>query len=177
MSVMKIRFFTISDYEEEEIWLRDMHRQGLKLDHMVIPCFYFFSECEPEDVIYRLDFKNNQETPEYLQIFRDYGWEDFERCAGWVYFRKPASQVSSETDGEIFSDGASKVEMVEHVVRLRILPLVCIFLCCVIPNLTRTFYGHDTLSVFFGIMFVIYMYIFIHCGLKLRKLKKKYSGE
>ena len=29
----------------------------------------------PEEVIYRLDYKNNAETSNYFQLFRDYGWE------------------------------------------------------------------------------------------------------
>ena len=36
---------------------------------------------------------------------------------GWVF-------VESEEDGEIFSDDASRVELVDHVVRTRMLPLL-----------------------------------------------------
>lgn len=39
---LKIRFFTIADYIEEEIWLRKMHNEGWKLVKMVPPCFYKF---------------------------------------------------------------------------------------------------------------------------------------
>ncbi len=65
---LKIRFFTIADYIEEEIWLRKMHNEGWKLVKMVPPCFYKFEKCEPEDVIYRLDFKDNTENPDYMKI-------------------------------------------------------------------------------------------------------------
>ena len=52
-----IRFFTIADYKEEERWLREQHKQGWKLVRMTVPCFYTFESCEPQDVIYRLDYK------------------------------------------------------------------------------------------------------------------------
>ena len=174
-----IRFFTIADYEDEEIWLREQHRKGWKLQRMIVPCFYIFEACTPEDVIYRLDYRNNEEDSEYLQLFRDYGWEQFARCMGWLYFRKSASEIESEEDGEIFSDDASRVELVDHVVRTRMLPLLTIFLCCVLPNLFRSLdEGFATgMTVFFGVMFLLYLYLFIHCGFKLRHLRKKYSRE
>ena len=65
-----IRFFTIADYEEEESWLRNQHQKGWKLLRMTPPCFYVFERCQPEDVVYRLDYKNSTEDSEYLQMFR-----------------------------------------------------------------------------------------------------------
>ena len=35
-----IRFFTIADYEEEEVWLHNQHKNGWKLSRMIPPCFY-----------------------------------------------------------------------------------------------------------------------------------------
>jgi hypothetical protein len=99
-----IRFFTIADYEDEEIWLHNQHMSGWKLVKMILPCFYIFEKCTPAEVAYRLDYKNNSETSNYFQIFRDYGWECICRCVGWLYFRKPLTEMDSERDGEIFSD-------------------------------------------------------------------------
>ena len=86
-----IRFFTIADYEDEEIWLHNQHMSGWKLVKMIPPCFYIFEKCTPAKVAYRLDYKNNSETSNYFQIFRDYGWEYIGRCVGWLYFRKPST--------------------------------------------------------------------------------------
>ena len=47
---------------------------------MIPPCLYVFEKCTPEDVVYQLDYKNNAETSNYFQIFRDYGWEYIGRC-------------------------------------------------------------------------------------------------
>ena len=107
MRKIKIRFYTIADYEDEELWLRRQHQNGWKLVKMTPPCFYTFEECEPEDVVYRLDFKNGEQTEEYLQMLRDFGWEYFFHLFGWLYFRKPASAAKTEGEEELFSDNAS----------------------------------------------------------------------
>ena len=39
-----IRFFTIADYEDEEIWLHNQHMSGWKLVKMIPPCFYIFEK-------------------------------------------------------------------------------------------------------------------------------------
>lgn len=175
-----IRFFTISDYEDEEIWLRSQHQKGWKLIKMIVPCFYIFESCAPRDVVYRLDYKNNTENNDYFQIFQDYGWEYFARCMGWLYFRKPVSETDTEQDEEIFSDENSRIDMVNHIVKTRMLPLICVFFCCLLPNFIRSIEEAnsfaDVLAVIFTVLLLIYLYLFIHCGLKLRKLRKKYSG-
>ena len=174
-----IRFFTIADYKDEEIWLRNQHKAGWKMVKMTPPCFYTFESCEPQDVIYRLDYRNSGQTEEYLQMLKDFGWEYFEQCLGWLYFRKPADAVEEEAEGELFSDNGSKVDMVSHIIKTRFVPLAIIFLCCVIPNLINAVSNKlGTLSGFFGavfgIMFVIYVYLILHCGFKLKRIKDTY---
>ncbi|MBR5931919.1 MAG: DUF2812 domain-containing protein [Lachnospiraceae bacterium] len=173
-----IHFFTIADYEEEEIWLRRQHQNGWKLVKLIVPCFYVFESCEPEDVIYRLDYKNFKQTEEYIQLAQDFGWEYFFKCVGWLYFRKPV-QADEEEAEELFSDNISRVEMAQQVARTRLIPLTVIFLCCIIPNLLNAvnsriggfsvFFG-----IFFGVMFIIYLYLIIYCGIKLTMIRKKY---
>ena len=81
-----LRFYTIADFREEEIWLREEHRNGWKLTKMRPPCFFRFEKCEPEDVIYRLDFKNSSGNSDYFQMFADYGWEYVSSCrAGCIF--------------------------------------------------------------------------------------------
>ena len=170
---LRIRFFTIADFNEEEIWLREEHKNGWKLTKMVPPCFFYFEKCEPEDVIYRLDYRNNSETEDYMQILADYGWEYTGKCIGWLYFRKPASAVNTENDGELFSDNTSRTDMIQHIMKTRMVPLMVIFLCCVIPNALRI--ADDGISAFFAVFWLImlslYIYLLVHCGLKLKKLK------
>lgn len=176
-----IRFFTIADYEDEEVWLHNQHKNGWKLLKMIPPCFYIFEECVPEDVVYRLDYKNNKETSSYFQIFRDYGWEYIGHCIGWLYFRKPLSETDSEQDVEIFSDNKSKLDMINHVIRTRMLPLLIVFLCCVLPDLFICIKSSDslvsTLTGFPVFITLFYIYLLTYCSLKLRKLEKKYRND
>jgi uncharacterized membrane protein len=174
---LKIRFFTIADYEEEERWLRSQHQKGWKLIKMTPPCFFTFEECEPEDVIYRLDYKNADATSEYKQLFLDFGWEYAGKCIGWFYFRKPATQIDTEKEGELFSDNESKVDMIQHILRTRMLPIFVIFLCCVLPQLAKAMNGTGNVGglILWGVIFLAYVYLLLHCGLKLTKLKSKYE--
>lgn len=180
MSKVKIHFFTIADYEEEEIWLRKQHQQGLRFVKMVPPCFYVFEECTPEDVVYRLDYKNSSASSDYKQMFQDYGWEYVGDCVGWLYFRKCSSEIQQENDGEIFSDVQSKADMIQHVLKTRMIPLLLIFFCCLIPNWVRSFSGSlgkadYFLMALFSALVVLYLFLIIHCGRKLVKLRGKYK--
>lgn len=176
-----IRFFTIADYEEEEAWLRSRHNSGWKLVKTAIPCFYVFESCEPEDVVYRLDYKNNTEDGEYLRMFKDYGWECFNSCMGWLYFRKPISETDGEQDAEIFSDDVSRVDMINHIFKTRMIPLLIFLWCCVIPNYFRSLKTDDPLasvcSIVLTVLLIVYLYLIVYCGIKLGRLKKKYSGK
>ncbi len=175
-----VRFFTIADYEEEEVWLREQHRRGWKMVKMIPPCLYFFESCEPEDVIYRLDYKNWESPKEYMQMLSDFGWEYFAQCMGWLYFRKPAAAADSEEEGELFSDNASRIERVRYIVRTRLLPLCVAFFGCVVPNFFRAVSATPGqglgvfLSILFGALFVVYVFLIVYCGMKLKRLKDRY---
>ena len=177
-----IHFFTIADFEEEEIWLREQHKKGLKLVKMIIPCFYIFEECEPEDIIYRLDYQNIKPGDDYWKMLEDFGWEYIAHCLNWNYFRKKAEDIQAEEEGELFSDNASKVEMIRSVLSTRLIPLVVIFFCCIIPNISRILAGEmvgpwaRAFTIIYSFLFVLYIYLITYCGNKLRKLKDKYSN-
>lgn len=176
-----IRFFTIADYEEEEQFLRKQHQQGWRLTHCTQPCFFHFEACEPEDVVYRLDFREkNADQDSYLQMFSDYGWECLNHCQHWNCFRKAASET--DKNPEIFSDNASRLELIRRVIKKRLLPLGIIFLLCVIPNTIRAMSGefgrwYSAFSIFWFVMFVLYLWILGHSTYQFRKLKRKYGGE
>ena len=89
--------------------------------------------------------------------------------------------MDSDEEGELFSDNISRVEMVKHIVRTRLLPLTVIFLCCVIPNFTR-YANNDSSSglsiffgCFFGVMFVLYLFLIVYCGIKLARIRRRYG--
>lgn len=183
MTKMFLRFFTIADYEEEEQWLRQMHKSGWKLTKMTPPCFFTFESCTPQDVIYRLDYRNSTQSPEYMQMVSDFGWEYCAHCVGWLYFRKPADAADSEADGELFSDDASRADMIKHIIKTRYLPLCIIFiggLCGNLSNIFRTMSlgiaGHIG-GILFCMPFLIYVFLLTYCGTKLRRIKDKYQTK
>ena len=127
---IKLRFFTIPQWEQEAQWLRSMHKKGWKLQRITLPCWYRFERCTPEDVIYQLDFNPEgiEQKEEYVQMFQDCGWEYIQDMAGYSYFRKPVSEMSV-ADEEIFCDEDSRLDMMKRVWKGKILPLLTIFFC------------------------------------------------
>ena len=127
---IKLRFFTIPQWEQEAQWLRSMHKKGWKLQRITLPCWYRFERCTPEDVIYQLDFNPEgiEQKEEYVQMFQDCGWEYIQDMAGYSYFRKPVSEMSDAAE-EIFCDEDSRLDMMKRVWKGKILPLLTIFFC------------------------------------------------
>ncbi len=176
-----IRFFTIADFEEEEAWLREQHQQGWRLIRVIPPCFYYFESCEPQDMIYRLTFDNAQTDRDYLQMAQDFGWEYCQQSVGFRYFRKPANG-KEVMDDEIFTDKESKLDQLSMIVHTRLMPLTFVFLCCIIPNLLNSVRGtlgriSNIFAVIFGCLFVIYVFLIVYCGNKLRILRKRYENH
>lgn len=180
------RCFTIADYEKEAAFLREQHNKGYKFVRFAYPGFYYFEACEPEDVVYQLDFSDlwKKDKPQYVQLFKDYDWEYLFDVNGWSYFRKKADSAGENI--EIFSDNESKIALVERTFRRRMVPLLIIFLTVVIPQLMLRMNRADNIYLgitgyifraFWILMFILYICLLIHCGYGLMKLKKKYLGQ
>ena len=175
------RFFTLFEYEEEEAFLEKQHKNGWKVTGFKLPGFYKFEKCEPEDMTYRIDFtnENGAKNAEYQQIFADNGWEFLWSVNGFSIFRK-AGASASEGNNEIFTDNASKLQMLQKIQLRRLLPFITIFLCAVVPNLIRAIYGefgsstiNMIFTVFFSLMIVFYTYVLIKSYVKIKRLKEK----
>ena len=104
------KFFTIFEYEEEQTYLRQMHQSGWKFIQVSGLCYYHFERCEPEDVIYQLDYNPEgiAHKAEYVQMFNDCGWEYLQDYLGYSYFRKAVSENGAEE--EIFCDKESRLQ-------------------------------------------------------------------
>lgn len=174
------RFWTIADFETEEIFLREQHRQGWSFVKYTLPGFYTFEACTPEDVIYQLDFNDLKfiANSAYLQMFADYGWEYIQSVNGFSYFRKPAATHNNE-DLTIFSDTESKIDMIQKIIRHRLIPIFICFVCCVLPQLFIQLQFHNLANrILYGvyvILFFLYIALFTHIITTLSKLKKKYQ--
>ena len=159
----ELKFFGITEYEQEGEYLRRMHKQGWKFTNVRFPGIYSFEECVPEDVVYQLDY--NQEglnhRDEYFQMFRDCGWEHLLEYVGYSYFRKSAAEM--QEDEGIFCDESSRLAMLRRVFVGRLIPLIVIFCCTIVPQLFFQSLRGEAGRVFFKIflaLFVIYAAIF-----------------
>lgn len=175
-----LKLFLLPDYEKEEEYLSEMHRKGWKFVKVSF-IKYTFEKCIPENVVYKIDFSPNKNHSSYVNMFGDYGWEYIQDLNDFSYFRKNAAGVP-EADLEIFSNEASRLEMMRKIITTKLLPLLCIFLCCVLLNFVKIFNGgfpngpvRYGLAVIFCILFGLYGYIFTYCSIGFLRLKKKYS--
>ena len=178
------RFFTLFEFEEEQNYLEMMHKNGWKVTGFHLPGFYKFQKCEGEDYTYRIDFTDEKfsNPPEYRQLFSDNGWEFLWQANGFSIFRKPGKAETE--DNEIFTDNNSKFTMIKKIFQRRFIPITIIFCGCVLPNFFRGLggnFGADrggiSLTVFFGLMFVLYIYILCKSIFRYRQLKQKFANE
>ncbi|MBQ9142595.1 MAG: DUF2812 domain-containing protein [Lachnospiraceae bacterium] len=179
MAVKKKEFkkFTIMEHEKEQEYLREMHKHGWKFVLVTGIGNYHFEECEPEDVVYQLDY--NQEglahKQEYVKMFEDCGWEYLQDFYGYSYFRKPAAQMKE--DEGIFCDDASRLEMMQRVFKGRLIPLLVIFCVLIIPQMVMQFTnGRVVLGCVYVALLLVYLWIFISFAKRYGEYKKK-SGK
>jgi hypothetical protein len=155
------RFFSIADHEKEQEFLRSMHRKGWKFLWVDGLCFFHFAACEPEDVVYQLDYnpEGRAHREEYLQMFRDCGWEYLQDYVGYSYFRKPAAKMNGQE--EIFSDGDSRLQMLQRVFRWRVIPLVLLFTAALLPAFWNACAREEwLLAAILGFCILLYLVVF-----------------
>lgn len=173
----EFKYFTIFDYEKEQDYLRERHLEGWKLTRVTFPGFYHFIKCEPEDVVYQLDYNKEgiAHKDEYVRMFQDCGWEYLMDFVGYSYFRKPASEMRE--DEGIFCDDSSRLEMVRRVFRGRMVPLLIIFFLVIIPELIVQAYGrtvwNQCLFAAYLICLIVYLIVFVRFGFMYLSYKKK----
>ncbi len=171
----KFKYFTIFEYEKEQDYLREMHKNGWKFVRVSGLGVYHFEKCQGEDVIYQLDY--NQEglknKEEYVQMFADCGWEHLQEYAGYSYFRKKASDMNVEE--EIFCDDDSRLQMMERVMKGRMLPLFIIFTCVLFPQLMLNLFSFHNYFVasFLGTIVALYVIVFAIASKKYKDYKNK----
>ena len=162
--------------EKEEKWLEEMAANGWRLEK-VIPYFYTFRRSAPETIVYRLDYMSstNKNYQEYLNLFKDAGWELLASYAGWHYFRiKPQNDQTPE----IYNSDRAKAQKYRRVLFIAI-PLFMIMLNPAIQLIDRTVHAEHLLlrilfDAFFWIVILFGIYAFIRIWLKIRKLESKH---
>ncbi|MCK4050308.1 DUF2812 domain-containing protein [Streptococcus suis] len=162
----EIHFFFLPDFEKEEVYLAEHHRQGWKFQKNKFGFFYIFEKCLPEEVIYQLDFKpNGQDKEEYLQMFADYGWEYVGDCNHFSYFRKNESLG----EVELYSDRQSKLEMIDRIITRQFLLATSLFVFFIL-----LFYVLKLPAVMIG-MAMVDIPVLLYCSIGLMCLRQKYK--
>lgn len=178
------KFFTIFQYRQEEEFLSSMHGKGWKLARITLPGFYHFVSCEPQNVTYRLDYNQEgiQNKTDYVQMFSDCGWDYLFDFVGYSYFYKKGGSVQERE--EIFCDDASRLDMMKRVFRGRMIPLIILFVCVILPQLFMNIYGHGIggsfqyfLSITFLILAILYLFIFSTMAHQFYQYEKRLLPE
>ncbi len=173
----ELHIFTIADWEKEEQYLRKRHREGWKFVKVNLPGFYHFERCKPEDVVYQLDYNQEglEHKEEYVQMFKDCGWEYVQDLGGYCYFRKPVSEMQGEE--EIFCDDESRLDMMRRVFAGRYWPFFILLMLLILPNLSAQFQNSDAdapvLLVLSLILLAIYVWVAASFGYRYWKLIKR----
>ena len=169
----QFRYFSIMDHKKEEDYLRRMHRNGWKFLRVGGIGIYHFEECQPEDVVYQLDYPENKgEKDEYVKMFSDCGWEYSQDYADYSYFRKPASEMKGEET--IFNDAESKVAMMERVYKGRLRPLLVLLCAVLIPQfIIQMATGNYGIAALFGGILALYLLVFVWFGVNYHRTKRK----
>jgi hypothetical protein len=172
-NIRKYKLFGAWNDDKEEAWLSGMARQGLHLHSLGFPGIYNFTAGEPREDVYRLDFiTDRKDYQNYLQLFKDAGWEHMGEMGGWQYFRtrKQGNQVP-----EIYTDNASKAQKYT-----RLLTFLLVFLPIYVMMVTRQGPGEGNLSEFyaaikfiFSLFLIFYAYAIIRISRRIIQLKKK----
>ena len=169
-----LRFFSINQHKDEEAYLRRMHQEGWKFVKVDWLGLYHFVKCEPEDVIYQLDYNKEgiANKSEYIRIFADCGWEYLQEFYGFTYFRKRAAEMNGEE--AIFSDEDSQLAMMERIYKGRLIPLIAIFSCLVIPQFAlHLSLGHRGMAIYLGVILALLLAVFIGAAIRYYRLKNK----
>lgn len=164
--IRKYKLFWAWQDEKEEAWLRQMSQEGLHLVSLGFPGFYNFTPGEPANYVYRMDFiTDSKDRANYLQLFKDAGWEHLGHMGGWQYFRTLAGEGELP---EIYSDPDSKIQKYR-----RLLAYLTIFLPISIILFTRGSEspGYPIIQVVYAVLMVVYTFAVVNILGRISKLK------
>ena len=171
----QFKWFTIFEYEKEQDYLREMHKAGWKFSRVTGLGMYHFEKDIARDVVYQLDYNKEglAHKEEYLKMYEDCGWEYIQDYAGYSYFRKAVTQ-----DGvaeEIFCDDESRLQMMQRVIRGRMLPLLVIFFATLLPQFVINLFstGNYFVAAIIGAILLMYIFVFVSCFVKYSQYKTR----
>lgn len=169
---IEFRLFTVMQWKEEQEFLRWEHKNGWKLTRHANFGRYYFERCQPEDVVYQIDYnpKGIANKEEYVQMFSDCGWEYLQDYAGSSYFRKPVSKMNG--DEEIFCDDASRMDLIKRMFRGQLLPYIPLFGVLLLQIILQVLRGDMILLGIYIVLAVLYLLLYLQFAIQYWKYKK-----
>ena len=181
LTMKRARWFWPWQDGKEEAWLEEMSTTGWHLTSVQLPCFYTFDKGEAQRNVYRLDYMlmKKDKLDEYLQIFRDAGWEYVGEMSNWRYWRK---QVVMDETPEIFTDNESKIKKYQRMLAYMVFFLV--ILTFIGTNMFLSQAWDDTYNaplintiylfgmLCYAVVIPIYVVVVIKLLLRISQLKK-----
>ena len=169
-NMTRVRWFWAWQDEKEEKWLTEMANNGWHLKNVRFPGRYAFEQGAPRNIFYRLDFFiDRKKREDYLQIFRDAGWEHVGEYGSWQYFRKEAAPGE---EPEIFTDNESKVKKYGRIIAI-LVPLTPVW-AIMIGRLNRRPEIFFQIVTFIGILVMLfYIYTMLNMIRRVSRLKRK----
>ena len=172
-TIKKFKWFWAWQDEKEEAWLHEMAMQGFHLRSVSLPGFYEFKTGEPRDDYYRMDYiTDRKDYQNYLQLFKDAGWEHLGEMGGWQYFR---TMGEGNAIPEIYTDKDSKAQKYQ-----RLIVILIVFLPIFMTITTRPIDGDSPFAglYFAGKMigaFLMFLYVvaMIKIFQRIQQLKTK----
>lgn len=164
--------------EKEEQWLENMAAEGWRLVS-VAPFIYKFRQRAPEEVVYRLDYKNtlDKDYADYSTIFRDSGWELVARMSNWHYYRINPQNTQVP---EIYNSNRAKSQKYRRLL-VGLLPLVVIYASLFNPALdifgsnassTGTLFS-KAIEIFLAAFLLFFVYVVMRLWSKIKKLESQ----
>ena len=168
--IRKFKWFWAWQDEAEEEWLREMSREGLHLVRIGFPTVYTLAVGEPEEYVYRLDYRSHykMDREDYLQLFRDSGWEYVEEMAGWHYFRQLARPGEEH---EIYTDAESKIGKYHRLLAFLGILALPLFLG-IINTRDMPYDWFSPIRVIIWLVFLLYVYAFVRILIRINQLRR-----
>ena len=175
-----INRFSAFRYDKEQEYLANMYAKGWKLKKIEGKIFYHFVKCEPEEVVYQMDYSYGDiDDEEYIQLYADCGWEYVCDRGCFTYFIKPVSKMDGNE--EIFCDLQSRISMLRRMLGWKVLPLAIITALITSYIIRLTVYvkvfGFDAfVAVVIGVWMILLVEL-IFSWVNFKRLKKKLNAQ
>jgi len=169
----KFKWFWAWQDEKEETWLHTMAQEGLHLQSMGLSGFYEFEIGEPRNEYYRMDYiTDRKDYQNYLQLFKDAGWEHLGEMGGWQYFR---TKAEGNAVPEIYTDRDSKSQKYQRLLLVLIIFLP-IFTTITTRDVDRTSQFADlylTVKLILSFFLIVYSGAMVMIFRRILQLKNK----